>query len=113
MSDTTKRIRDLNDAFRRSLYDRSLGKTYTTDGVVALGHEFVARVLAAVAAFDAFDSHNDPWNEHDFGSLDIDGERVFFKIDYYSKFDPDLGSEDPSDPNATERVMTIMLAEEY
>ena len=37
---------------------------------------------------------------------------ILFKIDYY---DRDLlgGSEDPGNPHATCRVMTVMLAEEY
>jgi hypothetical protein len=37
---------------------------------------------------------------------------IFFKIDY---FDPTLTyhSEDPADPGVAERVITIMLAEEY
>lgn len=56
--------------------------------------------------------HNDPHGEHDFGSFDVDGERLFWKIDYY---DPSLsgGSEDPADEAATRRVITIMLALEY
>ena len=41
------------------------------------------RIFVAVHAFDAFDRDNDPWHEHDFGALDIDGERVFFKLEYY------------------------------
>lgn len=113
MSKTSTKTASLNDAFRKSPTDRSLGKTYMTDGVSALGPEFVARAISAVAAFDKFTADNDPYGEHDFGAFNLDGEKLFWKIDYYSKDDPDLGSEDPSDPLKTARVLTIMLAEEY
>ena len=69
--------------------------------------------FAAVAAFDQLSEDNDPYGEHDFGSIELDGENLFWKIDYYSKVDPDLGADDPSDPATTERVLTIVLAEEY
>ena len=35
-----------------------------------------------------------------------------FKIDYYDK-NLQNGSLDPADPSVTERIITIMLAEEY
>jgi Protein of unknown function (DUF3768) len=41
-----------------------------------------------------------------------DGHKIFFKIDYFDK-SRILRSPDPSDPSVTERVITIMLAEEY
>ena len=113
MSETSKRIAALNDGFRRNLMDRSLGRTYMTDGVDALGPDAVARAIRAVAAFDTFNADNDPYGEHDFGAFELDGEKLFWKIDYYSKDFPDLGSEDPSNPLKTTRVLTIMLAEEY
>ena len=45
-------------------------------------------------------------------ALEVDGERVFFKVDYY---DPELErhSDDPSDPEITRRVLTIGLASDY
>ena len=113
MSDYATRIAALNDAFRNSPLDRSLGKVYMTAGVNALGPAFAARAITAMIAFDAFTTDNDPHREHDFGSFELDGEKLFWKIDYYSTDDPDLGSEDPSDPVKTERALTIMLAEEY
>ncbi len=48
----------------------------------------------------------------DFGALQIDGERILFKIDYYDR-SLTGHSPDPADPSYTTRVLTIMLAEEY
>ena len=83
-----------------------------TAGVQAQGPEFVARAIAAVARFDAFDADNDPYHEHDFGALVVEGEKLFFKIDAY---DTTLtaGSPNAADPAVTTRVMTVMLASEY
>lgn len=106
-----KRTAELNDQFRKE--PARYGKAYTTSGVAALGPEFVVRAMATAAAFDRFTKDNDPHSEHDFGSFELNGEKLFWKIDYYSADDPDLGSEDPSDPTKTERVLTIMLASEY
>ncbi|MBX3121594.1 MAG: DUF3768 domain-containing protein [Nitrospira sp.] len=102
-------IRALNDKLRTKL---SGGVAVMTPGVAALGAEAVNRAIQAISAFDDFCEDNDPHQEHDFGAIDIEEQKVFFKIDYYS---PDLqsGSEDPSDPAITRRVLTLMLASEY
>ncbi len=63
--------------------------------------------------FDNFTDDNDPYGEHDFGSFEHDGMKIFWKIDYYDKHCSARGSEDPSDPEQTLRVLTIMLAHEY
>ena len=111
MSDKTQSeaIRDLNDQFRRTFTG---GTLMLTAGVVALGAEAQARIITAVQAFDAFTPDNDPYGEHDFGSVEVDGERVFFKFDYYD-LNRAMHSEDPADPSKTERVLTIMLSSEY
>jgi hypothetical protein len=99
----------LNDELRR--FGRG-GRITITCGIQALGAEAVARVLAAVAGFDEFTADNDPYGEHDCAILTVDSHRVMFKIDYYDR-DLAYHSPDPSDPTVTERVMTVMLANEY
>jgi hypothetical protein len=105
----TERIRTLNDELRKNIGG---GRAFITAGVAALGPEAVARIIKTVEDFDDFCHANDPHQEHDFGSFDADGHTIFFKIDYY---DPTMThhSSDPADPTVTERVITIMLAEEY
>jgi len=79
------RISALNDELRR--FGRG-GRIMITSGVQELGTKGLARVLAAVAAFDAFTGDNDPHGEHDCAILTVDGVRVLFKIDYYDRNSP-------------------------
>ena len=107
--DKTARICELNDQLRRTGVG---GRVVITSGIHALGTAAVCRVLAAVAQFDSFTEDNDPWGEHDCASLTVNGWKVLFKIDYYDRT-LTAHSDDQSDPAVTERVMTVMLAEEY
>jgi len=103
------RIRDLNDQLRRSL---SGGVLVMTRGIIDLGAKRQMVILSAIAAFDTFDPENDPYGEHDFGALSVEGERILFKIDYLDRALTGH-SPDPADPTVTTRVLTVMLAEEY
>jgi hypothetical protein len=105
----TDRIRQLNDALRHTLTG---GMAVMTPGVAALGEAAVDRIIKTIALFDDFCHANDPHEEHDFGAFDADGQRIFFKIDYYDQ-SLTYHSPDPADPAVTRRVITIMLAEEY
>ena len=109
MEQNELRVRALNDDFRQRLIG---GQVVFTPGVAALGQEAVERIVKTIAVFDDFCHANDPHQEHDFGSFEADGHTIFFKIDYYDKAFS-MHSPDPSDPAVTERVITIMLAEEY
>jgi hypothetical protein len=109
MSSDTDRIRALNDDLRRHLYN---GGAIMTPGIAALGEEAIGRLVNAIATFNDFCTANDPYGEHDFGAFDFDGTPVMFKIDYFDK-DRNFHSPDPADPNVTESVITIMLAQEY
>ena len=107
---TAQTIRQLNDALRTG--QSQDGMIVITAGIRAQGNDFVSAVTSAVATFSDFTPDNDPHQEHDFGALEVAGERVFFKIDYF-----DLAmighSPDPADPAVTKRVLTIMLSHEY
>ncbi len=105
-----QRIRDLNDAFRKS--GGLGGRFMITAGVQALGPIRVAELCRQVILFEAFTEDNDPCGEHDFGSIKDGGQTFFWKIDTYDKR-LEYGSPDPSDPKVTTRVLTLMLAEEY
>ena len=109
MNSKTEQIRALNDALRHNFQQ---GMAVMTPGVAALGAEAVARIVKTIAVGDDFCHANDPYEEHDFGSFEVDGQTIFFKIDYYDK-SLVQHSPDPTDPLVTERVITIMLAEEY
>ena len=74
-------------------------------------HALVA-LLGEVRSFSEFEPGNDPHEEHDFGAVEILGDRFFWKIDYYDR-SFDYGSPNPADPAVTVRVMTIMRADEY
>ena len=103
------RIRALNDHLRRTFTG---GHIVVTAGVQALPDDQKARVLQAVREFSDFDEGNDPYHEHDFGSVSVEGVELFFKHDYYD-LDMTLHSPDPADPDKTRRVLTVMLASEY
>jgi hypothetical protein len=105
----TEQIRALNDRLRHNF---SEGTAVMTCGVAALGAEAVARIVKTIEVYDDFCHANDPHQEHDFGSFEADGHTIFFKIDYFDTTRTHH-SPDPADPAITERVITIMLAEEY
>ena len=109
MNLATDRIRALNDDLR---HDLTSGIAVITPGIAALGQEAVARITKTIAVFDDFCHANDPHQEHDFGAFEADGHVIFFKIDYYDKT-LTHHSPDATDLSVTERVITIMLDEEY
>ena len=109
MSDRAAVIAALNDSFRTTFRG---GHLVITSGVHARGQDCVSAVLAKVRGFNEFTPNNDPRQEHDFGAFEHHGERFFWKIDYFDS-DLEFGSDDPTDPNKTARVLTVMLAREY
>jgi Protein of unknown function (DUF3768) len=121
MTSTSSRaaiISAANDAYRRRLSvldvfanGRSGGRTVLTSGIAALSADQQLAILRAVARFDCFTRDNDPYGEHDFALVVVDGVRVFFKFDYYESDALEFGADDPQ--LSCYRLLTIMLAEEY
>jgi hypothetical protein len=107
---TTSKIAELNDLCRKAM--GVAGKLFQTSGIDALPLADQSAIREKVEAFNSFTPDNDPHGERDFGAFEHNGERIFWKIDYYAR-DMQHGSEDPSDPKQTVRVLTIMLASEY
>jgi len=104
-----ERVVHLNDKLR---IEGKGGQVICTSGVFSSGK--YEQIINEVRNFNNFNEDNDPYGEHDFGKVTVDGEDYFFKIDYY---DPTVTcifpSPDKSDANVTRRVMTIMKSEEY
>lgn len=107
---TADRIRELNDAFRTT--GPRAGDWMLTFGVRALGPDFINLAIRAVQEHSCFTADNDPYGEHDFGSVNLAGHHLFWKIDHYDR-ELVYGSDDPANPAVTRRVLTIMLASEY
>jgi hypothetical protein len=124
MTDHTADIRRLNDLARTR--PETVNATWVmTQGVFALVageddtptavHAAVARVAQlrnALASFAAFTEGNDPYGEHDFGTVELFDAKLFWKIDYYHP-DHDTHAPVPSNIELCRRVLTVMLAEEY
>ena len=103
-------IKALNDNFRRTF---SGGSVLLTAGIDSFPADDVANIMSLVQNFNNFTPNNDPYNEHDFGSFMYNGNKIFWKIDYYDRLNSHFASENPANPSVTNRVLTIMLAEEY
>ena len=63
-------------------------------------------VLTAVREFNSFTAGNDPHGEHDFAFFEVDGERFFFKFDYYDESYEHFKEDG-------KRVLTIGFASDY
>jgi hypothetical protein len=88
------------------------GQIVITGGIASLPAGQITATVATVRAFADFGADNDPYGEHDFGSVAVGGNQVLWKIDYYDLTMAAM-SPDPADPKQTLRVLTIMLASEY
>ena len=102
-------IATLNDKFRKSFIG---GEVLLSAGIAAMSSEDKANIVSLVQNFDNFTPDNNTYSENDFGTFDYKGEKILWKIDYYD-LNNQYHSEDPSNPDITNRVLTIMTVYEY
>lgn len=119
-------IRRLNDEARSKPGTGSIANM--TIGFQSLSDADRFAALAQIVGFTEFTGDNDPYGEHDFGTVyrlpnglwtqqrprdekDI-AATVYWKVDYYDNT-LTYGSDAPWDAQRTKRVLTIMLASEY
>ncbi len=124
VNDRNAVIAEQNDLVRAALADPKAFKQVNEQGIEfklvwtpGINEAFLLtgkiKLLAkAIAAFDAFEVDDDPYQERDFAALEVEGTKVYFKFDYYN-LTMDGGSDDPADPAQTVRVLTVMLPSEY
>lgn len=102
-------IATLNDKFRRSFIN---GEVLLSAGIAAMSSEDKANIVSMVQNFNDFTEDNDPYKEHDFGSFDYKCEKILWKIDYYD-LNNQYHSENPANPDITNRILTIMTVFEW
>ena len=103
------RIAAVNDAFRANPV---LGTFVLTAGIRNNSSENIANIISKVRNFNDFNEGNNPYGERDFGAFDFKGQKIFWKIDYYDR-NFEFASPDAADPTVTNRVLTVMYADEY
>ena len=99
-------IATLNDTFRKIFTG---GQVLLTAGIAAMSSEDKANIISMVQNFNDFTPSNDVYGEHDFLSIDYKGNKIFAKIDYYD-LNYEFMSENPANPDITNRVLTILLS---
>ncbi|RKU21049.1 hypothetical protein C6499_22785 [Candidatus Poribacteria bacterium] len=108
-----KSIQLRNDLFRKAVFmvPRPDGRAFMTSTVENLAAETKAVLFDKIIAFDNFTQDNDPYGEHDFGCIELDGiPKIYWQINYYE--DASMKAR-AADPLNAYRVLVVMFAEEY
>lgn len=109
------KIAKINDEFRKKATTgliRPQDRFVVTPSIIALEDEHRVELVKLVSEYSDFSEDNDPYGEHDFGVIRFNGEKYYWKIDYYDKTMTYL-SDDPTDESKTNRVLTLMHSSEY
>ena len=125
IADRTSEIATLNDAARagtlatsRTVFTRALAEILAGEdedaGTRRLNLMMGQRALRRLLNETPIDPENDPHGERDFGVVEYQGHKIFWKVDVYANDGTfSWGSETPWDAQQSCRVVTIMLANDW
>ena len=102
-AEKTKKVRELNDRLRKTFQG---GQVFMGRDISFLSPPEQFALFDKIRNFNEFNQGNDPHKEHDFGTVELNGVKYNWKIDYYDK-DMQYHSPDKSNPEVTNRVLTI------
>ncbi len=114
-------IADLNDQLRKAITNPGRNRVVMTTGIASLVGDVSifrnfrkrAQLVRLIRDFEtAEEATSFSARERDMGWFEFEGARCMWKIDYYDNA-LTFGSEDPTDPERTIRVLTIMQVSEY
>lgn len=123
----TVRIAELNDRLRKGTLPNGrlvvtanaaneiamkIAETYKIEATSPAYQPIYRTQLAKALAGATIDVKNNPYFERDFGTLEVLGVKLFFKIDYYD-CEMKSHSADAADHQITVRVCTVMLPSDY
>lgn len=111
IDEKSEKIAKLNDDLRTGA-NTLLGQIVVTKGVAEMPETERYKLFNVIQKVNEFPEEDNPYGERDFGMVMFAGDKFFWKIDYFDK-EKRHGSPDPSDPDITCRILTIMRAEEY
>jgi len=120
MSDTTTEINltgkteiieAQNNAFR-STFSPFYGMVQFSNLCQALVPEKLNQLIKLVQSAGKTDEGDNPYGENDFGTVDLNNNTYYWKIDYYDST-YSYHSEDKSDLKKTNRLLSIMHCSEY
>lgn len=123
--DHTSEIAALNDAARagslatsKTVFTRALAEILAGDDPDAGTRQFKLmmgqRALRRLINETPIEPGNDPHAERDFGAVEYEGHKIFWKVDVYTNDGTfSWGSETPWDAQQSFRVVTVMLASDW
>ena len=121
----TAEVARLNDAAcagslptSRTVFTRALADILAGDaddlGTRQLNLMLGQRAIRKLINETSIEPGNDPHGERDFGVVEFQGHKIFWKVDVYANDGTFLwGSETPWDAEQSFRIVTIMLASDW
>lgn len=107
--ESTEKIAALNDMLRQS---QLTGQIALSPAIQLLSSDTRERILHGVKSYNAFAPQGNAQKERDFGAFVCGDHDIFWVIDCYDE-NSEFLSDDPADLTRTNRVLRVMLAEEY